>query len=56
MVAEGVGHCDSPGQSAKYCTYSIVNAAASKFIDFSGPGNRDQEFKCDGAARPKALP
>ena len=30
-----MGRCDSPGHSAKYGTYSIVNTASSKVLDFS---------------------
>ena len=35
VVAGGDGRCDSPGHSAKYGTYSIVNTASSKVLDFS---------------------
>ena len=35
MVAGGDGRCDSPGHSAKYGTYSIVDTVSSKVLDFS---------------------
>ena len=35
VVEGGDGRCDSPGHSAKYGTYSIVNTASSKVLDFS---------------------
>lgn len=35
VVAGGDGRCDSPGHSAKYGTYSIVDTASSKVLDFS---------------------
>ena len=35
VVAGGDGRCDSPGHSAKYGTYSIVDTDTSKVIDFS---------------------
>ena len=35
VVAGGDGCCDSPGHSAKYGTYSIVNTASSKVLNFS---------------------
>ena len=34
-MAGGDGRCDSPGHSAKYGTYSIVDTDTSKVIDFS---------------------
>ena len=35
VVAGGDGRCDSPGHSAKYGTYSIVDTASSNILDFS---------------------
>ena len=35
VVAGGDGRCDSPGHSAKYGTYSKVDTASSKVLDFS---------------------
>ena len=35
VVAGGDGRCDSPGHSAKYGTYSIVDTTSSKVLDFS---------------------
>ena len=35
VVAGGDGRCDSPGHSAKYGTYSIVDTNSSKVLDFS---------------------
>ena len=35
VVAGGDGRCDTPGHSAKYGTYSIVDTSTSKVIDFS---------------------
>ena len=35
VVAGGDGRCDSPGHSAKYGTYSIVDTTSSKLLDFS---------------------
>ena len=35
VVAGGDGRCNSPGHSAKYGTYSIVDTASSKVLDFS---------------------
>lgn len=35
VVAGGDGRCDSPGHSAKYGTYSVVDTASSKVLDFS---------------------
>ena len=35
VVAGGDGRCDSPGHSAKYGTYSIVDTESSKVLDFS---------------------
>ena len=35
VTAGGDGRCDSPGHSAKYGTYSIVDTNTSKVIDFS---------------------
>ena len=35
VVAGGDGRCDSPGHSAKYGTYSIVDTVSSKVLDFS---------------------
>ena len=35
VVAGGDARCDSPGHSAKYGTYSIVDTESSKVLDFS---------------------
>ena len=34
IALTGDGRCDSPGFSAKYCTYSLMNAENSQVIDF----------------------
>ena len=31
----GDGHCDSPGYSAKYATYSIMDSATDLILDYS---------------------
>ena len=33
VVLGGDGRCDSPGYSAKYCSYSLMNLANNKIID-----------------------
>ena len=30
----GDGHCDSPGQCAKYCTYTFLDVESQKVVDF----------------------
>ena len=32
LVLAGDGRCDSPGQSAKYCTYSFIDTDTDKII------------------------
>ena len=31
----GDGRCDSPGYSAKYCTYSIMNSVSDLILDYN---------------------
>lgn len=38
------GHCDSPGYSAKCCTYSLMDNATYPILDYSGDG----QFSCNG--------
>uniref|UniRef100_A0A672G4W7 THAP-type domain-containing protein n=1 Tax=Salarias fasciatus TaxID=181472 RepID=A0A672G4W7_SALFA len=35
VVLCGDGRCDSPGHSAKYCTYTFLDAQSSKVVDFN---------------------
>lgn len=35
VVLCGDGRCDSPGHSAKYCTYTFLDTQSSKVVDFS---------------------
>ena len=30
----GDGRCDSPGYSAKYCTYTVMEQSSDKILDF----------------------
>jgi len=32
LIIGGDGRCDSPGHSAKYCTYTIMNLETNKII------------------------
>ena len=34
MKSSGDGQCDSPGYSAKYCTYSLMNSATNLILDY----------------------
>lgn len=34
-VLAGDGRCDSPGHSAKYCTYTFLDVTSQKVIDFN---------------------
>ena len=33
MVLIGDGRCDSPGHSAKYCTYTLMDSDSGKIVD-----------------------
>ncbi|XP_050413509.1 uncharacterized protein LOC126827971 [Patella vulgata] len=35
LCVSGDGRCDSPGFSAKYCTYSLLDSGSGKLINFS---------------------
>ena len=32
LVLAGDGRCDSPGNSAKFCTYSLMDTATNKIV------------------------
>ena len=34
LQVSGDGRCDSPGHSAKYCTYTIMDAQTNMILDF----------------------
>ena len=34
LKLSGDGQCDSPGYSAKYCTYSLMNSASDLILDY----------------------
>ena len=33
VILIGDGRCDSPGHSAKYCTYTLMNATSGEVVD-----------------------
>ena len=35
LVVCGDGRCDSPGYSAKYCTYTIIDTVSSAILGFN---------------------
>ena len=35
VKSSGDGRCESPGFSAKYCTYTVMDQATSLIVDFS---------------------
>ncbi|XP_062511255.1 uncharacterized protein LOC134187154 [Corticium candelabrum] len=45
VVLAGDGHCDSPGFSAKYCVYSLMDIATRKVVDVQFVGKRETELK-----------
>ena len=34
LKSSGDGRCDSPGYSAKYCTYSLMDSATDLILDY----------------------
>ena len=34
IILAGDGRCDSPGFSAKYCNYSVMNLSDNRIVDF----------------------
>ena len=45
VVVCGDGHCDSPGSSAKYCTYTIMDSESGTILHFETVDKREVNFK-----------
>ena len=45
VVLAGDGRCDSPGFSAKYCVYSLLDIATRKVVDVQFVDKRETELK-----------
>ena len=45
MVLAGDGRCDSPGKSAKYCTYSFIDTNTDKIIHTKTIDKREVSLK-----------
>ena len=45
LVLVGDGHCDFPGQSAKYCTYSFIDTDTDKIIHTKTTDKREVALK-----------
>ena len=45
VVLAGDGRCDSPGFSAKYCVYSLMDIVTRKVVDVQFVDKRETELK-----------
>ena len=41
MILSGDGRCDSPGKSAKFCTYSIMDSETNQILHFENVDKRE---------------
>ena len=41
MVLSGDGRCDSPGKSAKFCTYSVMDSETNQILHFVNVDKRE---------------
>ena len=41
LVLSGDGRCDSPGKSAKFCTYSMMEATHNQILHFENVDKRE---------------
>ena len=41
MILSGDGRCDSPGKSAKFCTYSITDSETNQILHFENVDKRE---------------
>ena len=44
LVLSGDGRCDSPGKSAKFCTYSVMEATHNQILHFENVDKREVEL------------
>lgn len=55
IVMSGDGRCDSPGHSAKYGTYTLMDSARGLVVDFSVLSTADPEVKSSNSMEPIGL-
>ena len=48
---EGDGRCHSPGHCVKYCTYTFLNNASQKVVDFKVLCFRSGKFQPNGTKK-----
>lgn len=51
VVLCGDGRCDSPGKSAKYCTYSLMDSETNKIVYMDTVDKRDVALKSPNMER-----
>ena len=56
ILVSGDGRCDSPGSSAKFCTYSLMEAESGTILHLETVDKREVNYKspvmeCEGLKR-----
>lgn len=51
LVLSGDGRCDSPGKTAKYCTYTMMDVDSNKILHFENIDKREVQLRSPNMER-----